>query len=189
MRLHLFLPFKSARKRSPWIPVIFVVLGGSSVGLLSGIHGGVFVGVLDGAFGGASFGALGLWLAGLPSWRDTPVRRVVQTCCLALFFVGLFYVCRPYGTREMGLAMAQRELVDAESFLKLDPLVAIAASLASRTWLSALAWAGGLLAVCLVLPRMFCGYLCPMGTLIGSFPWPLGRWSKRLHLNRRGWWR
>ena len=42
-------------------------------------------------------GALHRLLAGLgPTWRSSPLRRVVQSSCLILFFFAFFYVCWPY---------------------------------------------------------------------------------------------
>ncbi|MHC4715496.1 MAG: 4Fe-4S binding protein [Planctomycetota bacterium] len=127
-------------------------------------------------------GALG------PSWASAPIRRLVQGLCLAAFLVLLLYVSRPAGPGRMADMLAGREWIEAESFLRLDPLVAISAAVAGRVWVPALIWAGVLLTVCLILPRCFCGYVCPMGTMIDLFDWALGRRVKFLHLRRRGWW-
>ena len=40
----------------------------------------------------------------------------------------------------------------------------------------------GILAFCIVIPRAFCGYFCPLGTLIDAFDWLIGRHFKRWHV-------
>lgn len=123
-----------------------------------------------------------------PSWEASPLRRIVQAICLVAFCVLFFYVCWPYGARHHAEAMAARELLDAEAFLAVDPLVSLSASIAARAWIWSLAWAGVLLAVCLVFPRGFCGYLCPLGTLIDLFDRAVGRYVVRQRVLRRRWW-
>lgn len=73
-------------------------------------------------------------------------------------------------------------------FLVLDPLVSLSAALASRAWIWSLGWAAAILAVCVVIPRGFCGYVCPMGTLIDLFDWAVSRRVSRFRLARQGWW-
>jgi len=123
-----------------------------------------------------------------PSWASAPVRRGIQTLSLAAFLALLLYVSMPAGGARTADELAARERVEAESFLRLDPLVAVAAAVAGRSWVPALIWVAVLLGVCLVLPRMFCGYVCPMGTMIDLFDWAIGGRLKFLHLRRRGWW-
>lgn len=85
--------------------------------------------------------------------------------------------------------LASKEVVPAELFLALDPLVSISTALAGRTWVWSLAFAGVVLAVCLVVPRGFCGYVCPLGTLIDLFDWAIGRRVGLLRGRHDGWWR
>ena len=127
-------------------------------------------------------GALG------PSWLASPARRIVQALCLAVFLALFLCVCWPYGSRHHAEAMAGKEIVEAEAFLALDPLVSISTALAARTWVWSLAWAGVLLLVCLAVPRGFCGCLCPLGTLLDLFDWAVGWRVTRFRLGRRGWW-
>ncbi len=42
--------------------------------------------------------------------------------------------------------------------------------------------------ICLVIPRGFCGYVCPLGTLIDIFDWAIGRRVKFLRLRTESWW-
>ena len=123
-----------------------------------------------------------------PTWRAAPIRRVIQTGSLLLFLVLLFYVCWPYGSADYAQTMRIKEHIPAELFLLLDPLLAISTALAGKSWVRALVWAGVLLALCLFVPRGFCGYLCPLGTVIDLFDWSVSRRCERVRLRRRGWW-
>jgi len=82
----------------------------------------------------------------------------------------------------------RKERLAAESFLVLDPLVSISAALAGRTWVWSLACAAAILGACLLVPRGFCGYVCPLGTLIDMFDWAVGRRVQRLRVANRGPW-
>jgi NAD-dependent dihydropyrimidine dehydrogenase PreA subunit len=76
----------------------------------------------------------------------------------------------------------------AESFLAIDPLVALSTSLAARSWVWSLACAVGILLACVFIPRGFCGYLCPLGTLIDLFDWAIGKRVTRFRVPDNGWW-
>lgn len=115
-------------------------------------------------------------------------RRIIQAACFVAFLALFLYVCWPYDVRHHAEARAAREIVEAEAFLALDPLVSISTAIAARAWVWSLAWAGVLLAVCLVIPRGFCAYVCPFGTLLDLFNWAAGKRVKRLHVKLRGWW-
>jgi len=115
-------------------------------------------------------------------------RRLVQGACFIAFLALFLYVCWPYDVRHHAEARAAREIIEAEAFLALDPLVSVSTALAARAWVWSIAWAGVLLAVCLVVPRGFCAYVCPLGTLLDLFDWAVGRRVKRQHVKRRGWW-
>jgi len=71
--------------------------------------------------------------------------------------------------------LVAKETIPAETFLAIDPLVSISTALAAKTWVWSLAFAGATLAVCLLIPRGFCGYVCPLGTLIDAGDWLVGR--------------
>jgi ferredoxin len=85
-------------------------------------------------------------------------------------------------------SLAAKERIHAEFFLIIDPLVAISTSLASRTWAWSLIFAVGILAVGIIVPRGFCGYLCPLGTLIDLFDWAIGKRVTRFRVADDGWW-
>ncbi len=115
-------------------------------------------------------------------------RRIIQAVCFVGFFALFLYVCWPYDVMRHAEARTAREFVEAEAFLALDPLVSVSTALAARVWVWSLAWAGAVLLISLVIPRGFCAYVCPFGTLLDLFNWAVGRRTKRLHIKRRGWW-
>ncbi|MBS3754262.1 MAG: 4Fe-4S binding protein [Desulfobacterales bacterium] len=80
-------------------------------------------------------------------------RRWAQAACLLIFL--------------LLLAMAGR-LVSADLFLRMDPALIGAAALAARTLLWAFAPALIILVSALLFGRIFCGYICPMGTTIDA---------------------
>ena len=73
--------------------------------------------------------------------------------------------------------LAAKETLPAETFLLLDPLVGPSAALAGRTWTWALVGSAAILLLGLIAPRAFCGYLCPLGTLIDLSNASIGRLS------------
>lgn len=113
-------------------------------------------------------------------------RRVAQGVCLTLFLALFFYVARPHRSADGG--EPAEGLAHVEFFLTLDPLLAVSTAIAARTMVWSLAAAGAVLATCIVFPRWFCAYACPLGTLIDVFDWGIGRRIKRFRLKSRGWW-
>lgn len=85
-------------------------------------------------------------------------------------------------------SLRNKEFVHAEIFLVLDPLVAISTSIASRTWAWSLGFAALILAIGVAVPRGFCGYLCPLGTLIDIFDSVIGTRVESLRVADDGWW-
>lgn len=78
--------------------------------------------------------------------------------------------------------------IPAEIFLILDPLVSLSTAAASKSWVWSLSSALVILAACILIPRGFCGYLCPLGTLIDLFDWAIGKRVKRFRVGPDGWW-
>ena len=94
---------------------------------------------------------------------------------------------------------AKQSKVAAEIFLTIDPLSSISTALAARSEIRSLGFAdttlwwslscaGVLLLICTVVPRGFCGYVCPLGTLIDLFDWAVGRRVGLLRVGAGGWW-
>ncbi|NTU72124.1 MAG: 4Fe-4S binding protein [Coriobacteriia bacterium] len=89
------------------------------------------------------------------------VRRVVQLLLL-LAFAGL-----TVSALEFGEAWLPSSL-----FSRLDPLVGLAATLASRAFI--MFWAASLLTVLFTIAfgRAWCGWICPLGTVLDVMPAP-----------------
>lgn len=128
--------------------------------------------------------------------RSSPIRRLVQITCLVLFLDAFFRVCWPYASNFTSGVIEQKEYLPVETFLLIDPLVGLSTALAGRVINTAtIVWLIGIFAFCIIIPRAFCGYLCPLGTLIDGFDWLIGRHFRRWHVpdnpttsnGRRGW--
>lgn len=106
-------------------------------------------------------------------WARSPARRLVQIAALATFLVLL-----------LAIPAAQDK-----TFLQLDPLAGISATLSARAWTGSLVGAAIVLGACIAVPRVFCGWICPLGTLIDIVGWLTGRRAKPKGLRgRRRWW-
>ena len=86
-------------------------------------------------------------------WRR--VRQAVQALTLLLFIYLLFAALQ----RRAAFPLA-------DLFFRFDPLAALGAMLAGRTWIPRLALALITLGLTLALGRVWCGWLCPLGTLL-----------------------
>ncbi|MEX2215725.1 MAG: 4Fe-4S binding protein [Phycisphaeraceae bacterium] len=82
----------------------------------------------------------------------------------------------------------RKEKIAAEAILIIDPLVSLSTGLASRAWVWSLVAAGVILIICVFIPRGFCGYICPLGTLIDLFDWAIGKRVTRFRAPDDGWW-
>ena len=80
--------------------------------------------------------------------------------------------------------LKEKMVLPAWLFLALDPLVGISTAIAERAWLGTLGWSAAVVLVCLAIPRGFCGYVCPLGTLIDLFDWIVSRRIRRFRLSR-----
>ncbi|MFM7074162.1 MAG: 4Fe-4S binding protein [Planctomycetota bacterium] len=84
--------------------------------------------------------------------------------------------------------LTRKESLPAEFFLAIDPLVGLSTAVATRSWIWSAVSAAMILIACVLIPRGFCGYLCPLGTLIDLFDWLVGRRVTRFRLAADGWW-
>jgi len=131
------------------------------------------------------------WLG--PTWRSAPARRIVQCVCLVLFLDAFFRVCWPYSEQFSATTLSDKEWLPVDTFLLIDPLVGVSTAIAGRVlnWIT-LSWTVGIVLFCLLVPRAFCGYICPLGTLIDLFDALAGRHLRRFHRSRfgstRSWW-
>jgi len=102
-------------------------------------------------------------------WRR--VRQAVQILSFALYVYLLFAALQ----RRAAFPLA-------DLFFRLDPLAALAAMLAGRAWIPRLALALVTLALTLLLGRVWCGWLCPLGTLLEWVRFPVRARSPRPYL-------
>lgn len=67
---------------------------------------------------------------------------------------------------------------EVDLFLRLDPLISLGSMAAARDFIPKAAWAFAFLGMGLLLGRVFCGYICPMGATIDFGDWVLGKRAK-----------
>jgi ferredoxin len=123
-----------------------------------------------------------------PTWRSAPLRRLIQAACLLLFLDLFFRVAWPYAEAFSSTLLVDKEFLPLESFLWIDPLVGFSTALAARCWNAAVLGAAIILLLCLLFPRGFCGYLCPLGTLIDAFDWMVSKRLTRFRIQTIGRW-
>jgi polyferredoxin len=124
------------------------------------------------------------------TWLSSPWRRVVQASFFLLFVLLFVFVAWPYGGTNYARHRDSKEIIAAELFLIIDPLVSLSTAIAAKSWVWSLTAAAVILTICLIIPRGFCGYVCPLGTVIDLFDWAIGRRIQRWKLKdqNRGWW-
>src|SRR5262245_19408455 len=175
IRLNIFLPFFRKRKKSEpprepptgiWAPLLSDRESGRK-GLIRKVLKGIG-----------------------ETWLSSPWRRVVQAAFFLLFVVLFVYVAWPYGGTNYAEHRESKEHIAAELFLIIDPLVSLSTAIAAKSWIWSLTAAGVILAICIFVPRGFCGYVCPLGTTIDLFDWAIGKRIKRWKLKdqNRGCW-
>jgi polyferredoxin len=128
--------------------------------------------------------------SGLPARKVIQIlvwaRRVSQAGFLGLF---LYYLFQTAFRGTFASAEARVRLpLPVEGFLLADPFVTAMTLLSTRTVYRGLLWSIGLLALTLVFGRVFCGWICPFGTLHHFFGWIFpsryGRGNKRVESNK-----
>lgn len=83
------------------------------------------------------------------------IRKLVQVLALLLFLV--LFLAATFLNPLRGIA---------DLFYRFDPLVALTAILAGRAWIAGFALAGITLLATLFFGRVWCGWICPMGTAL-----------------------
>ena len=89
-------------------------------------------------------------------WSATHTRKTVQIVVLLLFF-GLVVVARPTPGAEPSPLL--------KSFFLIDPLILVATWLAAHAVPAAALLSLVVIGVTLILGRVFCGWVCPLGTI------------------------
>jgi polyferredoxin len=114
-------------------------------------------------------------------------RRISQVGFFALFMYFLFQTAFR-GSFAARADAPVRLPLPVEAFLLADPFVGAMTLLSTHTVYRGLLWSVGLLALTLVFGRVFCGWICPFGTLHHFFAWILpsrkGRGGPRVDANR-----
>ncbi|MBN1107024.1 MAG: 4Fe-4S binding protein, partial [Deltaproteobacteria bacterium] len=104
-------------------------------------------------------------------------QRLVQIPLLLLFCYLLWLAAFPLP-----------DWVPVDLFLRLDPLISLGSMAVGRTFIPSLAWALVVLGLTLVLGRVFCGYICPMGATIDLVDRGLGSTRKGTRENSHEEW-
>jgi polyferredoxin len=112
-------------------------------------------------------------------------RRAVQAGCLLVF---LFFLTQTTfrGSFDAAPGAKVRLPYAVEAFLLLDPFVAALTALSTHKLYAGLAWSLGVVFLTLVFGRVFCGWICPFGTLhqILSWLWPGPPLKTRARIDR-----
>ena len=103
--------------------------------------------------------------------RITTARRIAQ----AFFFLLFAWLCL---VAAVGTGWFQWRGWPIRWFLELDPLVAVGTVLTTHSLYPGLAWALGTIVVTILLGRVFCGWICPFGTIHQAAGW-IGRHGRR----------
>ena len=130
-----------------------------------------FVGSLARVFGSRVSKRAGSGLPARPVIRKLVwARRLSQVGFLAVFLYFLFettYRASP----DDPVGSSPRISLPVEAFLLFDPFVAAMTALSSHSVYRGLAWSLVTLALTLLFGRVFCGWICPFGTLHHFFGW------------------
>ena len=112
--------------------------------------------------------------------RITTARRIAQ----AFFFALFVWLCV---VATVGTRLWQWRGWPIRWFLELDPLVAIGTALTTRSLFPALFWALATIALTILLGRVFCGWVCPLGSIhhfVGWLAWRSRPLKRRIEGNR-----
>ena len=98
------------------------------------------------------------------------IRRVSQAFFLILFVFLLVESRLPQDTYlDYSLSFTAEQDIEIEYpvtfFFRVNPLVWLTSLLSGHIWITGFAWALGILVVTLLAGRLFCGFVCPLGTL------------------------
>jgi MauM/NapG family ferredoxin protein len=120
------------------------------------------------------------------------IRRVSQAFFLILFIFLLIESRLPqdvYLDYSIALSGEQEIALDypVTYFFQLDPLIWITSFLSGHQWIKGFGWALGIVALTFFLGRIFCGFICPLGTLhhMVSYIRPALKKQKMIQANQK----
>jgi polyferredoxin len=129
--------------------------------------------------------------SGIPPRRIAVVLKWARRASQVLFFGLFMYFLFQTGFRGSFAARADAPVrlpLPVEAFLLADPFVGAMTVLSTHTVYRGLLWSVGLLGLTMVFGRVFCGWICPFGTLHHFFGWLLpsrrGRGAARVEANK-----
>jgi polyferredoxin len=92
-------------------------------------------------------------------------RRISQLCFFILFLILFFQTCKHINWTDGSMDVSAWG--PADFFLRIDPLLGWTSILSSGSFLLPIAlWTLPVLALALLFGRIFCGWICPLGTCI-----------------------
>jgi polyferredoxin len=118
------------------------------------------------------------------------VRRVAQ---FSFFFLFMYWLVNTafrgsFTSAEQNIRIGK----PVEGFLLADPFVALITFLSSHTLYRGLLWSLGLVGLTVIFGRVFCGWICPFGTLhhftAWLFPSRVGKGAGRVEANKTHRW-
>jgi polyferredoxin len=120
------------------------------------------------------------------------LRRTLQGCFLLLFLYLVIESRLPQDVYiDYSLAFSgQQDLRLGQPvtfFFQLDPLVGLTSLLSGYTLVKGFVWAAGILVLTVLLGRVFCGFICPFGTVhhaVGTFK-PALKGGRMLQANHK----
>jgi polyferredoxin/ferredoxin len=118
------------------------------------------------------------------------IRRLSQSAFFLLFMYWLVNTAfrGSFTSTEQNIRIGK----PVEGFLLADPFVALITLLSTHTLYRGLLWSLGLVGLTLVFGRVFCGWICPFGTLHHFLGWLLpsrqGMGARRVEANRTKKW-
>jgi polyferredoxin len=122
----------------------------------------------------------------------TWLRRICQT-----FFLILFVYLLVESRLPQDIYLDYSLLVDAEQeirlkqpvtfFFQINPLIWITSLLSGHLWIKGFGWALAVLLLTFVLGRVFCGFVCPFGTIhhMASFIKPALKENRMIEVNQK----
>jgi polyferredoxin len=129
--------------------------------------------------------------SGIPPRRIAVILKWARRLSQVLFFALFMYFLFQTGFRGSFAARADTPVrlpLPVEGFLLADPFVAAMTLLSTHAVYRGLLWSIGLLALTMLVGRVFCGWICPFGTLHHFFAWLLpsrrGRGGQRVEANK-----